>query len=59
MYHMSDTFHVCYEVTFANTVELRSVMCDSNQQNTEKSVDHGSVMEQSVAEAVEWSRIEK
>ena len=47
--HMSDTFHVCYEVTSVNTAELRSAMRDGDRQNTGKSVDHGSVMEQSVA----------
>ena len=30
MCHMSDMFHVCYEVTSVNTVEPRSVMCDSD-----------------------------
>ena len=30
-HHMSDTFHVCYEVTSVNTVEPRSTMCDGNQ----------------------------
>ena len=50
MRHTSDTFHVCYEITSVNTAELRSAMCDSDQQNTGKSVDRGLVMEQSVAE---------
>ena len=31
MHHMSDTFHVCYEVMSVNTAELRSAMRDSNQ----------------------------
>ena len=56
---MLDTFHVCYEVMSVNTTELRSTMHDSDQQNMGKSVDHGSVMEGSVAGAVEQSRIEK
>ena len=30
MRHMSDTFHVCYEVTSVNTAELKSVMRNSN-----------------------------
>ena len=30
MCHMSDMFHVCYEVMSVNTVELRSVMCNSD-----------------------------
>ena len=30
MCHMSDMFHVCYEVMSVNTVELKSVMCNSN-----------------------------
>ena len=56
MHHMLDMFHVCYEVMSVNTVELRSVMHNSNQQNTGKSVDRGLVMEQSV---VEWSGMGK
>ena len=59
MCHTSDTFHVCYEVTSVNTAELRSVMRDGDQQNTGKLVDHGSVMEQSVAETAEQSRMGK
>ena len=31
MHHMSDMFHICYEVTSVNTAELRSAMCNSNQ----------------------------
>ena len=57
--HMLDTFHVCYEVTSVNTAELRSAMHNSDQQNTGKSVDRGSVMEQSVAETAEWSKMGK
>ena len=57
--HMSDTFHVCYEVTSVNTAEPRSAMCDGNQRNTGKSVDRGSVMERSVAGAAEWSGMKK
>ena len=57
--HTSDTFHVCYEVMSVNMVEPRSAMRDSNQQNTGKSVDCESVMEQSVAGAAEWSGIKK
>ena len=57
--HTSDTFHVCYEVTSVNTVEPRSAMHDSNQWNTGKLVDHGSVMERSVVGAAEWSGIKK
>ena len=57
--HMSDTFHVCFEVMSVNTAELRSTTHDSDQQNTGKSVDHGSAMERSVAGAAEQSRIEK
>ena len=57
--HMSDTFHVCYEVMSVNIVEPRSTMCDSDRQNTGKSVDRGSVMERSVAGAAEWSSIKK
>ena len=30
MCHMLDTFHVCYEVTSVNTVELKSMMCDGD-----------------------------
>ena len=59
MHHMSDTFHVCYEVTSVNTAELRSAMRDSDQRNTGKLVDHGSVVEQSVAGAAEQSGIKK
>ena len=59
MRHTSDMFHVCYEVTSVNTVELKSTMCDGNQRNTEKLVDCGSVVEQRVVEAVEQSRLEK
>ena len=59
MHHMLDMFHVCYEVTSVNTVELRNMMCDSNQQNTENLVDHGLGVEQSVVAAVEQSGIEK
>ena len=57
--HTSDTFHVCYEVMSVNMAELRSVMCDGDQRNTGKLVDRGSVMERSVAGAVEWSGIKK
>ena len=57
--HMLDTFHVCYEVTSVNTAELRSAMRNSDQQNTGKSADRGSVMEQSVAGAAEQSGIKK
>ena len=59
MRHMSDTFHVCYEVTSVNTAELRSTMHNGNQQNTGKSVDRGSVMEWSVAETAERSGMGK
>ena len=59
MCHTSDMFHVCYEVTSVNTAELRSAMCDGNQRNTGKSVDCGSVMERSVAETAEQSRMGK
>ena len=59
MHHTSDTFHVCYEVTSVDTVELRGVMHDSDQRNTGKSVDHGLVMEQSVAETAEQSGMGK
>ena len=54
-----DMFHVCYEVTSVNTAELRSVMHNSNWQNTENLVDCGLVVEQSVAEAAEQSGIKK
>ena len=57
--HMSDTFHVCYEVMSVNTAEPRSTMRDSDQRNTGKPVDRGSVMEQSVAGAAERSGIKK
>ena len=57
--HMSDTFHVCYEVTSVNTAEPRSTMHDSDQQNTGKLVDRGSVMERSVVGAAERSGIKK
>ena len=57
--HTSDTFHVCYEVMSVNTAELRCVMHNGNQRNTGKSVDRGSVMEQSVAGAAERSGIKK
>ena len=59
MHHTSDTFHVCYEVTSVNTAEPRSVMRDGDRQNTGKLVDCGSVMEWSVAGAVERSGIKK
>ena len=59
MHHMLDMFHVCYEVTSVHTAEPKSVICDSNQWNTEKSVDCELVVERGVAEAVEWSGIEK
>ena len=59
MCHTSDTFHVCYEVTSVNTAEPRSVMHDGDQRNTGKSVDHGSVMERSVAGVAEQSGIKK
>ena len=59
MCHMLDTFHVCYQVTSVNTAEPRSTMRDGDQQNTGKSVDHGSVMERSVAGAGERSGIKK
>ena len=55
--HMSDMFHVCYEVTSVNTVEPRSAMHGGERRNTGKSVGRGSVMEQSVAGAAEWSGI--
>ena len=57
--HTSDTFHVCYEVTSVNTAELRSAMHDGDRRNTGKSVDHGSVMERSVAGVAEQSGIKK
>ena len=57
--HTSDTFHVCYEVTSVNTAEPRSAMRNGDRRNTGKSVDHGSVMERSVAGVVEWSGIKK
>ena len=57
--HTLDMFHVCYEVTSVNTVEPRSVMRNGDRRNTGKSVDHGSVMERSVAGAAEWSGIKK
>ena len=57
--HTLDTFHVCYEVTSVNTAEPRSAMCNSNRQNTGKLVDHGSVMEWSVAETAEQSGMGK
>ena len=59
MHHTSDMFHVCYEVTSVNTVELKSVMHDSDRRNTEKLVDCGSVVEQRVVGAAEWSSLEK
>ena len=59
IHHTLDTFHVCYEVTSVDTVELRGVMHDSDQRNTGKLVDHGSVMERSVVETVGWSGMEK
>ena len=58
-HHMSDTFHVCYEVMSVNTAEPRSAMRNGDQRNTGKLVDHGSVMEQSVAGAAERSSIKK
>ena len=57
--HMLATFHVCCEVTSVNTAELRSAMCDSDQQNTEKLVDCGLVVEWSVADAAEQRRCKK
>ena len=57
--HTSDMFHVCYEVMSVNMAEPRSAMCDGDQRNTGKLVDCGSVMERSVAGAVEWSGIKK
>ena len=57
--HMSDTFHVCYEVTSVNTAEPRSAMRDGDRRNTGKSVDRELVMERSVAGAAERSGIKK
>ena len=57
--HTSDMFHVCYEVTSVDTAELRGAMRNSNQRNTGKSVDHGLVMEWSVVETAERSRMGK
>ena len=57
--HMSDTFHVCYEVMSVNTAEPRCAMRDGDQRNTGKLVDCGSVTERSVAGAAEWSGIRK
>ena len=59
MHHMSDMFHVCYEVMSINTAELKSAMHNSNRRNTEKSVDRGSVVEWRVAGAAERSGLEK
>ena len=59
MRHMSDTFHVCYEVMSVNMAELRCAMRNGNRRNTGKSVDCGSVTEQSVAGAAERSGIKK
>ena len=59
MRHTSDTFHVCYEVMSVNTAELRCAMRDGDRRNTGKLVDHGLVMERSVAGAVEQSGIRK
>ena len=59
MHHMSDMFHVCYEVTSVNTAKPKSAMCDGDWWNTENSVDCGLVVEQRVVGAVEQSRIEK
>ena len=59
MRHTSDTFHVCYEVMSVNTVEPKSAMRNGDQRNTEKSVDHGLVVEWRVVGAVEWSGLEK
>ena len=59
MRHMSDTFHVCYEVMSVNTAEPKSVLHDGDRQNTEKSVDCGSVVERRVAGAAEQSGLEK
>ena len=58
MCHTSDTFHVCYEVTSVNTAELKSMMRDGDQQNMEKLVDCQLVVEQSVREVAEQSRVE-
>ena len=57
--HMSDMFHVCYEVMSVNTAEPRSAMCDGDRRNTGKLVDCGSVMERSVAGVAERSGIKK
>ena len=57
--HMLATFHVCYEVMSVNTVGPKSAVHDSDQQNMEKSVDCGSVVEWSVLEVTEQSGIEK
>ena len=59
MRHTSDTFHVCYEVTSVDTAEPKSAMRDGDRRNTEKSVGCGSVVEQRVAGAAEWSSLEK
>ena len=59
MRHMLDTFHVCYEVTSVDTAEPKSVMRDGDRQNTEKSVDCGSVVERRVVGAAERSGLEK
>ena len=57
--HTLDMFHVCYEVTSVNTAELRSAMRNGDRRNTGKLVDHGSVMERSVAGAAERSGTKK
>ena len=59
MCHTLDMFHVCYEVMSVNTAEPKSAMCDSDWWNMEKSVDCGSVVEWSVLEVTEGSRIGK
>ena len=59
MRHTSDTFHVCYEVMSVDTAEPKSAMRDGNQQNTEKLVDCGLVVERRVAGAAEQSGLEK
>ena len=59
MCHTSDTFHVYYEVTSVDTAEPRSTMRDGNRRNTGKLVDHGLVMERSVAETAERSGMGK
>ena len=59
MRHTLDMFHVCYEVMSVDTAELKSTMCNSDQRNMEKSVDHGLVVEQRVAGAAERSGLEK